>query len=192
MPMPRLCDLMNPRRLTLYAVIPAALLVAPVFARAADEKPAEKINYQDHALPLFRNNCLGCHNPDKKKAGLDLSTFQAALAGGDNGPVINPGDPGGSKPLQVMTHAEEPTMPPKKDKLPDKDLDVIRKWIATGALENASGKAVIAAKPKVDLSVVASAAKPTGPVAMPKGLPADPVVHTDRPGAVASLAASPW
>src|SRR5580704_17176214 len=105
--------------------IAALLAVAPMSrALGADEK----INYQDHALPIFRNSCLGSHNPDKKKAGLDLSSYSAALAGSDNGPVINAGDPGGSKLYKAVTHAEDPTMPPKKDKLPDKELEVLRKW----------------------------------------------------------------
>src|SRR5438477_584401 len=130
----------------------------PSAARGADEK----INYQEHALPLFRNNCLNCHNPDKKKAGLDLSTYQGALAGSDNGAVINPGDPSNSKLFKVITHAEEPQMPPKKDKLPEKELEIVRKWIAGGALETATGKPAGIAKPRVDLSVVASAGKPKG------------------------------
>src|SRR5918997_4993212 len=117
----------------LTAIAPAA---AALFAAPAVSSAQEKINYQDHALPLFRNACLSCHNSDKKKAGLDLGSYAGAMAGGDNGPVINAGDPGGSKLFKVMTHAEEPAMPPKKDKLPDKELDVIKKWIEGGLLES--------------------------------------------------------
>jgi WD40 repeat protein len=170
--------------------VAAILAVAPMSrALGADEK----INYQDHALPIFRNSCLGCHNPDKKKAGLDLSSYSAALAGSDNGPVINAGDPGGSKLYKAVTHAEDPTMPPKKDKLPDKELELLRKWIAGGALETANGKAAAPSKPKVDLTLTASAiGKPTGPVAMPRNLVTEPVVHTHSNGAVPSLATSPW
>ncbi|HTK76084.1 MAG TPA: hypothetical protein VL371_12545, partial [Gemmataceae bacterium] len=99
----------------------------------------------------------------------------------------------GSKLYKAITHAEEPTMPPKKEKLPDKELEVVRKWIAGGALENASGKPAVAQKPKVDLSTVASGAgKPTGPVAYPHALSAETIVRTARPGALVSLAASPW
>ena len=142
MPMPRpLFDLMNPRRLTFYALIPAAaLLLAPALARAADEK----VTYQDHALPLFRNNCLGCHNPDKKKAGLDLSSFTATLAGSNNGQVIAPGDPEGSLLYRLVMHTEEPFMPPNRPKLGDKELDVFKKWITDGLLENAGAKAIAA------------------------------------------------
>ena len=59
---------------TVCAAAAALLSVSPLFA-------ADKINYQDHVLPIFRDSCLNCHNPDKKKAGLDLSTWQTALAG---------------------------------------------------------------------------------------------------------------
>ena len=188
--MSRLFDVLTTprRRLKFYALLPAALLAAPAVTFAADEK----VTYQDHVLPLFRNACLNCHNADKKKAGLDLSTYQATLAGSDNGPVMSPGDAGASKLFRVMTHAEEPAMPPKKDKLPDKELEAVRKWIAGGALENASGKPAVAAKKTVDLSVVAAVGKPTGPVAFPKGVSSEPVVRTERAGAVPSLAASPW
>ena len=154
----------------------------------------EKINYQDHALPIFRNSCLGCHNPDKRKAGLDLSSYSAALAGSDNGPVINAGDPGGSKLYKAVTHAEDPTMPPKKDKLPDKELEILRKWIAGGALETATAASRRRlSRPKVDLTLTASAfGKPAGPIAMPRDLITEPVVHTHSTGAVTSLATSPW
>lgn len=165
-----------------------AVFAPSPLARAADDK----VTFNDHVLPIFRSNCNGCHNADKKKAGLDLTSYQAALAGGDNGSVINTADAGGSQLYKVMTHAAEPTMPPKKDKLPQAELETVRKWIAGGALESMTGKAAAAVKPKVDLGTVAVTGKPSGPVAMPVGLASEPIVHTARAGAVESLAASPW
>jgi WD40 repeat protein len=181
---------MKRNRLGFSAVSIAAILaVAPVSrALGADEK----INYQDHALPIFRNSCLGCHNPDKKKAGLDLSSYSATLAGSDNGPVINAGDAGGSKLYKAVTHAEDPTMPPKKDKLPDQELEVLRKWIAGGALETATGKPAAPSRPKVDLTLTASAIGKPAVVAMPRNVITEPVIHTRAAGAVPSLATSPW
>ena len=70
-------------------------LIAPLPA-------ADKINYNDHVLPIFRNACLNCHNPDKKKAGLDLSTYQGALAGSENGKVLQSGNAGGSLLIKCM------------------------------------------------------------------------------------------
>src|SRR5882762_3578135 len=127
----------------------ALLLAAPSVVFAADPAAAPKVTYQDNILPLFRNSCLNCHNPDKKKGGLDISSYSAAMAGSDSQKVIIPGDPDGSVLYKLVIHADEPKMPQKADKLPQKDLDLIKQWIAGGALENTGSKAVI--KPKVDL-----------------------------------------
>jgi WD40 repeat protein len=177
------------RLLRLFAPC-AALVIA--FAAPSSAHAQEKVTYQDHVLPIFRNACNNCHNPDKKKAGLDLTTFQSTLAGGDNGSVINAGDPSGSKLYKVITHADEPTMPPKRDKLAQAELETVRKWIAGGLLDTANGKAAPMSKPKIDLGAVVVSGKPTGPAAMPKDLIAEPIVRTQRPGAVESLASSPW
>ncbi len=166
-----------------------AFLLAPI-AHAADS-PAPKVTYQDHVLPIFRNNCLNCHNPDKKKGNLDLSSYTGLSAGGGGGKVVEPGDPDSSKLYKAVTWAEEPNMPPKGDKLGDKDLAMIRAWIAGGAPET-SGSKVVTNKPKANLAVVASAGKPKGPIAMPKDLPVEPVVVTRHPAALTALAASPW
>lgn len=167
------------------ALLLALALAAPCLAA--------KINYADNALPIFRNECMGCHNPDKKKAGLDLSTFQSAMAGSSDGPVINPGDADGSLLYRVITHADEPTMPPKRDKLPDSELNVIKQWILAGALATANGKAPLAKKPKIDLSFSAPAGhRPDGPPPMPHDMLLEPVIHAARPGAISALAASPW
>jgi hypothetical protein len=74
---------------------------------------ADKVTYVDHVLPIFRNTCLNCHNPDKKKAGLDLTTYQAAMTGSENGPVVKPGQAEGSLIFKVCAQIEDPKMPPK-------------------------------------------------------------------------------
>ncbi|MEN8737026.1 MAG: c-type cytochrome domain-containing protein, partial [Akkermansiaceae bacterium] len=73
---------------------------------------AEKITYDDHIFPIFESACLNCHNPDKKKGGLDLSTFQGTLAGGSGGKVAMVGDGASSKLYTTTVQTEEPVMPP--------------------------------------------------------------------------------
>src|SRR3982751_4466269 len=86
----------------------------------------EKVTYQDHVLPIFRNTCLNCHNPDKKKGNLDLSTYSGAVTGGGSGKAFEPGDPDGSMIYKVISWSIEPNMPPKGDKIPEKDINLIR------------------------------------------------------------------
>jgi WD40 repeat protein len=153
----------------------------------------EKITYQDHILPLVESHCGKCHNPDKKKGDLDLSSYNGVLKGGGSGQAVMPGNPDSSKLYKSITHAEEPTMPPNKPRLPDKELDLFKKWIVGGLLENSGSKAIAGSKPAVDLALKGDAiGKPEGPPPMPPDLPLDPVVHTARGSALTGLAASPW
>jgi hypothetical protein len=148
------------------------------------------VTFQDHVLPIFRNACNNCHNPDKKKAGLDLTTYQAAMAGSENGPVVKAGNADGSLLYKVTTHAEEPVMPPKGDKVGESDLALIKAWINGFALETANSKAV-AVQNKVE-SVVVSLKRPDGPAPMPGELPMEPLVRTKATTSVTAMAANPW
>src|SRR5690349_19017311 len=153
----------------------------------------EKTTYADQVLPLVEQHCAKCHNSDKKKGDLDLTSYSGALKGGGSGVVVVAGNPDSSKLIKCLTHAEEPNMPPNKPPLPEKELAVFRKWIAGGLLETSGSKAIAAAKPSVDLTLkVSDDGKPTGPPPMPKELSVEPVVHTSRGYAISGLAASPW
>jgi WD40 repeat protein len=153
----------------------------------------ERVTFQDHVLPLVEQHCSKCHSADKKKADVEMTSYAAVLKGGGSGPIVASGNPDGSKLWKVLTHAEEPFMPPNRPKLSDKELEVIKKWIAGGLLEASGSKAVVAAKPAVDLTLKLDATgKPAGPPPMPKELPLEPVVHTPRAGAILGLAGSPW
>jgi len=153
----------------------------------------EKVNYSDHVSPLIEANCSKCHNSDKKKADLDLTSYQGALKGSGSGQIVASGNLDGSKLWKALTHAEEPFMPPNRPKLPDKELDVFKQWILGGLVETAGGRAIAVAKPGVELTLEADdSAKPEGPPPMPHDLPLESVVHTPRMRAITGLAASPW
>lgn len=157
-------------------------------ASAADVK----INYQDHVRPVFENRCLNCHNPDKKKGGLDLSTFASTMAGGSGGVSLEPGDVN-SPLLKCVTFEKEPFMPPKSDKIPAAEIDIISKWIVGGLLDSATSTAKIKKKQNFDMATSANPlAKPEGPPPMPENLLLDPVVETRRANSINSLAHSPW
>jgi WD40 repeat protein len=165
----------------------AVVIAASAFTAGA----AEKVTYQDHVLPIFRNSCLNCHNPDKKKAGLDLSTFQGALQGSENGKVLNSGDPSGSLLLKCVLQTDDPKMPPKGDKLSDVEIATIRKWIEGQLLESTGSKGIAASSNNVQVAVV-SLKRPDGPPPMPKELTLEPVTHTAVANSLTALGASPW
>src|SRR5262249_43037808 len=115
------------------------------------------------------------------------------MQGGGSGKVIEPGDPEGSTLLQLVSHKEEPKMPPNSPRIPDAEIEVIRRWIEGGALESSGSVATAKAKPKFEFKLdPAAMGKPVGPPAMPEDLSTEPFVPQAKPGAVVAMAASPW
>ena len=161
------------------------LLALQPFAHAE-----EKVTYANDVLPILRNSCLNCHNPDKDKAGLDMTTYEGIMAGSDTRKVVDPGNSGNSVLFKCITHAETPTMPPKSDKIPDAQIEIIRKWIDGHALETTSSQAVIAKNSGPALEMFAQE-KTDGPPPMPHDLLLEPVLKTTRAGSIVSMAASP-
>lgn len=173
------------------AVLPA--LIGFAVLETLEVSAQEKITYQDHVLPLIENHCAKCHNPDKKKGDLDLTSYNGTIKGGGSGPAVVSGNPDSSKLWRSVMQVEDPTMPPNKSKLPDKELDVFKKWILGGLLETSGSKAIAASKSTVDLTLKAGAiGKPDGPPPMPQDLSLEPVVHTTHLNPVTALASSPW
>jgi WD40 repeat protein len=158
----------------------------------AEDAP-QKITFDDHVRPIFREHCLTCHNANDKKSDLALDTYANTMRGGASGEVVLAGDIDSSRLYGLTSHTEEPKMPPEQDRIADAKLELIRKWIEGGALENSGSVAKSVNKPAVEVTVTANSAnKPAGEPAMPAGLLRQPVVHTARPGAITALAASPW
>lgn len=94
----------------------------------ADETATSSINFKRHVEPILVAHCLECHGSDRK-GGLDLRTKATALAGGENGNAIVPGNLDDSLLLEYVESGE---MPPK-EKLKDEEIAVLKKWIMGGA-----------------------------------------------------------
>jgi hypothetical protein len=183
-------------RSKLVAIVLSAvtlLCLGAVSAAIAGDPSKEKVTYQENVVGVFRNRCGSCHNPDKQKGGLNLDNYGSAMQGGGSGKVIEPGNAENSTLFLAITHKEEPKMPPNSPKIPDAEIELIRKWIEGGALENAGSKAVASAKPKFEFKLdPASLGKPAGTPAMPENLATEPFVPEAQPSAVVAMAASPW
>src|SRR5207237_2755578 len=77
---------------------------------------------------ILANQCVGCHGPEKKKGGLDLTRRASALAGGDSGEVSVPGQPGESLVIEKVAGGE---MPPKGP-LPEDQVAAVRALVEAG------------------------------------------------------------
>jgi hypothetical protein len=94
--------------------------------------PAPPPSFAKDVAPILDKWCVSCHGEKEAQADLRLDSYDAILKGGDDGPVIVPGDPDQSQLLAQIERRVRPPMPPKKH-LPKDPVAVIRAWIVSGA-----------------------------------------------------------
>lgn len=100
----------------------------------AGEEPAEGVSFQADVLPIFEENCAGCHG---NLGGWDASSHRSVMNSGDHAPVVAPGEPDESLLVQKLqgTHEQGQIMPPS-GQLPEAELQTIIEWIEAGAPNN--------------------------------------------------------
>jgi len=178
---------MNMPHTFLATLLSVGLMVLPALATADD-----KVTFDDNVLPLLRQRCGSCHNPDKKAGGLDITTFTGLMAGGGSGGSIEPGDASASYLYRLVTQEDEPKMPPDSPPIPAEEQAVLKRWIDGGVLENKGSKAAAPKKKKFNLAMDTAPTERPAVVPVPAHLPLEPVVHTRSTNACTSIATSPW
>lgn len=109
-------------------------LLSPLCAAFAEPADTEKAEFFEKKVrPVLANFCVGCHGPEKQKAGLRLDSRDALLTGGDNGPVIVPGKAQSSLLIKAIHYDNSPRMPPK-GKLSAEAIEDLVRWIDQGAV----------------------------------------------------------
>lgn len=105
----------------------AIALAAPSVLRGA-----EADTHAAAAMTILRAHCFSCHNVEKKRGQLDLTSRESALKGGENGPALKLGKASDSPLIKSLAAGADPHMPPKKQ-LPDKLIATLRGWVDAGA-----------------------------------------------------------
>jgi hypothetical protein len=106
------------------------LFMVPSGATKVD-KAALATTFAD-ASQVLRGRC-GCHQ-NGAPGGLSLASYMGVMKGGNNGPVVKPGDAAGSKLIGVINGTMSPKMPPQGS-LSAEQIAVLTKWINDGAKE---------------------------------------------------------
>jgi uncharacterized membrane protein len=92
--------------------------------------------YSDIIQPILKKKCFGCHNSNKQKGGLDMSSISDLMNGGENGPIIIASNSASSPMIQSfhLPIEDEKHMPPKgKKQLSKNEITLIEWWIDNGA-----------------------------------------------------------
>jgi hypothetical protein len=124
---------------TVAAVLAAILLDGARQARAQSDPPAPTAKAApvgfDQVRPVLRKRCLACHDQNRERGGLDLSSLDGIKSGSTSGPVVVSGNPDESQMYLLAAHLDNPKMPPNSSKIPQREIDLIRRWIEDGLLE---------------------------------------------------------
>ena len=94
-----------------------------------------EINYVRDIWPIFAENCVSCHGPEKEKSSLRVDQRNSLLRGGDIGvPALVPGDPSESYLVFLLENEDaDMRMPLGKAPLSIDEIDLIKLWITDGA-----------------------------------------------------------
>jgi WD40 repeat protein len=159
------------RFITLVGV---ASVVSCIFAdRVAAQTPVEPTYWKD-IRPILRKNCTACHSAKNLKevdvsGGLALDTYEAIKKGGVKA-VLHVGKAGDSELVKLLVIDDsDRRMPLAALPLPKEQIDLIRRWIDTGAKEGVpegGSEAVLPSSPrrtrKLDVILPTTASPPKG------------------------------
>lgn len=97
------------------------------------KKQEAELNVQVRGI--FAHNCYKCHGAEKVKGELRLDRKNMVFKGGENGPVIVPGNASESEIFRriALPSNHKDRMPSKGKKLSENDIAVINFWIQKGA-----------------------------------------------------------
>jgi WD40 repeat protein len=88
------------------------------------------------AMQLLKNRCFSCHNEEKAKGGLVMTSQEKLLKGGDDGAVVVAGEPEKSAIITSLVEDADPHMPPKKQLSPEQ-IATLTAWVKAGAVWDA-------------------------------------------------------
>jgi mono/diheme cytochrome c family protein len=112
------------------------VLIFAAFAFATTVLADTKVDFVKDIEPVFQQNCVKCHGPEKQKGGLRLDSKDTAMKGGKDGVAIVAGNAAKSDLYRRVTlpPGDDDIMPSKGDPLTKAQTDLIRDWINQGAI----------------------------------------------------------
>jgi len=137
-------------------------------------EPDKLAYYTSNVLPILQDRCYQCHGNGKHKGSLSMDVRSSLVSRDSRGSwIVQAGDPAHSLMIErcMLPAEDDDAMPPKGDRLKASQLEVLRTWIAAGAVMpagSATGQASEVGGVR-GAPVPASTAESRGPVKVAKG-----------------------
>lgn len=114
------------RNVTIFLLFSALLSTL-----SADEQSEQRTFFEKGVVSVLERNCLKCHSGKEPKGGLNLTTRDGIMKGGDSGPSVDLKSKDESLLLQAINY-DGFEMPPTGQMSPA-DIGILEKWISDGA-----------------------------------------------------------
>jgi len=99
---------------------------APEPLAAEDTK---EVTFAKDVQPILRTSCIGCHNANKKKANVDVSSYASIQK------IVTVEKPDDSKLFKCISGVKGTKQMPPNRPLPEDKVATIKSWITAGAKE---------------------------------------------------------
>ena len=120
-------------KVDIAGVLIALVLLAPP---AFSQSDADGVRFfEEKVAPLLAARCYKCHSAEspKPKGALRVDSREALLKGGENGPALVPGNVEKTLLLRAAAWEDPDLRMPPKEKMPAAEIEILRKWVASGA-----------------------------------------------------------
>jgi hypothetical protein len=159
-----------------FALLLSRYAVAPAQEPGGHDvrQDAEREWFETKVRPLLSTHCISCHSAEAAKGGIRLDDPEMLGAGDSEEPVVLPGDPDGSRLIQVVRYTADVKMPPAGP-IPAAAVRTLEEWVNRGAFAPTSDRpgAVDGSAPKALDPELARRAhwafRPLAPVDPPNG-----------------------
>jgi hypothetical protein len=112
----------------------AVLLASPAHRLAAEAPSPDRVDFVRDIQPILTARCVSCHGSDEQEGSLRLDARSIVLQGGVSGPALLPGEPEQSLLLRrVLGLDDQERMPLDDEPLAEREIALLRRWIAEGA-----------------------------------------------------------
>lgn len=106
-----------------------AVVAKPTTPTPPPEPEVQGVSFVSEVAPILNQRCGGCH-VRKASGKFSMATYEVLMKGPSAGKVVSPGNPLGSRLLEVIEGLE---MPPSGSGIPEAQYATLSKWISEGA-----------------------------------------------------------
>lgn len=99
------------------------------------DTPRAAVDFARDVYPILKSACIDCHGINRQKGKLRLDQREGVFRGGDNGPVVVPGQAERSELYRriTLTPGHKEIMPARGEPLSQAQIGLIRDWVNDGA-----------------------------------------------------------